>query len=217
MKEHGRALMRRNPSWMFRFYEEEHCADFILSNYGSQVLAMYHRISPEYGAARADLFRYLLMYAVGGVYLDVKSTIVPPIDSIMQQDDEYLLSRWVRDDMPTYAALAHACVPRGKEYQQWFIICKQYHPFLEAVIHRVLANIANDNGSRGKNGVLHLTGPVAYTLAIHPLLNEHKHRWVVANEEGIMYNALSATGESQEHIPLFGNHYSKQTIPIIIP
>ena len=36
---------------------------------GSEIYGFYQRINPIYGAARADFFRYLLMYAQGGIYL----------------------------------------------------------------------------------------------------------------------------------------------------
>ena len=40
--------------------------------YGADMLSYYERIDPLYGAARADFFRYLLLYAIGGVYLGYK-------------------------------------------------------------------------------------------------------------------------------------------------
>lgn len=216
MREHIQMFRQSNPEWQFRFYSNEHCIEFIRDMYGEQMQTLYLRINPAYGAARADFFRYLLMYAIGGVYLDIKSTIVPPIDSILQPDDEYLLSEW-SEYFPTYRLLAAAGVPGGKEFQQWHIICGPQHPFLDAVINQVAANIRRPLVGSGKLGVLYITGPIVYTFTIHPLLGNHPHRRIVANDIGIKYNALSANGESQEHISLMDNHYSKQRSSVIIP
>ena len=48
-------------------------SNYIRREYGESILSCYLRIDPVYGAARADLFRYLLLYRTGGVYLDIKS------------------------------------------------------------------------------------------------------------------------------------------------
>src|SRR4051794_34826120 len=74
-------MMALNPSYRHMLYDDEYITHFIEREYGSRILSMYNLINPEYGAARADLFRYLLMYKDGGIYLDIKSRIVKPLDA----------------------------------------------------------------------------------------------------------------------------------------
>ncbi len=38
---------------------------------------------PRYGVVLADIFRYLVIYNEGGVYLDIKSTVNRPLDEII--------------------------------------------------------------------------------------------------------------------------------------
>ena len=60
------------------------------------------------------------------------------------------------------------------------------HPFLKAVIESVLTNIDSYRpwlDGTGKIGVLRVSGPIAYTLAIHPLLGSHSHRKLRTNTE----------------------------------
>src|ERR1700761_9643839 len=64
-----------NPGWDYRFYDDSDVRDYIASNYGSDFVDYLEALNPRYGAARADLFRYLLMYRDGGVYLDIKSRL----------------------------------------------------------------------------------------------------------------------------------------------
>src|ERR1700723_370599 len=73
-------LKSMNRAWDYRLYDDKDCARFIADRYGAVMLSYYESITPRYGAARADLFRYLLIYEYGGVYLDIKSTIINPLD-----------------------------------------------------------------------------------------------------------------------------------------
>ena len=58
--------------------------EYIGRAYGERLLGEFNRISPSYGATRADFFRYLLLYREGGVYLDIKSSMERPLDEVLQ-------------------------------------------------------------------------------------------------------------------------------------
>ena len=203
-----------NPEWEYRFYDDDDIAEFIQTHYPDKVWRYFERINPCYGAARADLFRYLLMYKIGGVYLDIKSVATRPIQ--LKKDDRLLLSNWTRVsgefDWGGHYELRHI---EAGEYQQWHIICAPGHPCIKAVIENVLANIDTYDPSlhgTGKKGVLRVTGPVAYTLAIHRIQSEHPHRVVdIRSELGFEYNVY----QNQSHEKEFKSHYSLQTAPIV--
>lgn len=206
-----------NPDWEHRFYDEAACQAFIHEHYGERILDIYLRIRPEYGAARGDLFRYLAVYAVGGVYLDIKSYLDRPIDSVIAQDDAYILAHWDNGPEGEHpGAGLHpelAGQPAG-EFQQWHVIARPAHPFLRSVIAKVLANIETYRPWRqgvGRNGVLRVTGPVAYTLAILPILDRYPHRLLATPAEaGLRYSI----GEGYQHMSAFPNHYSLHTTPV---
>lgn len=83
-------LVALNPDWEYRLYDNEECRAFVAANYDRRTLQLYDRISARYGAARADFFRYLLLYRLGGVYLDIKSTVLRPLSSVISADTGYL-------------------------------------------------------------------------------------------------------------------------------
>jgi mannosyltransferase OCH1-like enzyme len=213
--DHLRAM---NPGWEYRFYDDHDIAEFIKAQYPRWVGKYFERIDPRYGAARADLFRYLLMYKVGGLYLDIKSTATRPLDSVLKPDDRFILSQWYLPNGQFEHSegfiydLRH--IPGG-EFQQWHILCAPGHPFMKAVIEAVLANIdAYDPylHQTGKRGVLRVTGPIAYTLAIRRIMADHPHRDLDGrNEIGLEYNVF---GE-MNHVKVFKSHYSMQTAPIV--
>lgn len=175
MQDNIEYLKGLNPTWTYHLWDDESVKSFILEHYGEVIWAYYQRISPVYGAARADFFRYLLIYQQGGVYIDIKSSLTKPLDEVLTPDDKFILTHW--DNLPggEYEGLAmHAEVaflPRG-EYVQWCIASVAGHPFLRAVILQTLRNIDQYDPfvhKAGLWGVLRTTGPVMYTKTIESI------------------------------------------------
>jgi hypothetical protein len=206
-----------NPDWRHTLYDENMMKQFIVDSYGARVLSYYDRIDPKYGAARTDLFRYLLLYKVGGIYLDIKSTVTRPFTDFITPDDRYLLGQWDDPDNLDRAGWGMhkelADIPSG-EFQQWHIICAAGHPFLRAVILAVLSNIDRYlpwRDGTGAHGTFRLTGPVAYTLAINPLRSKYPSRLIHSSESGLEYSILS----KRSHATLFTSHYYRLTDSIV--
>lgn len=208
-----------NPGWEYRFYDDKDIVIFIKDNYPEKILYYFNRINSIYGAAKADLFRYLLIYKCGGIYLDIKATLEKPLDNILTEDDRYILSVW-KEEIPHefdgWGIYSDGHNKTFSEYQQWYIVASAGHPFLKAVIENVLRNIDSYNPSlheSGKLGVLKVTGPIAYTLAIAPILHLHKHRLVSSRSEmGFKYSIFHIR---DAHNKLFKTHYANLTEPVI--
>lgn len=210
------AIKAMNPGWEHRLYDDQAINAFIFEHYGPEIANLFYKINPQYGAARADLFRYLLMYKCGGVYLDIKSTTVQPLDRAIRSDDRFILSLWRNSPGEPHAGWGvhkEFGANRKRELQQWHIIAAAGHPFLKAVIERVLTNIQNYRSwvhGVGNKGVWRTTGPIAYTLAIEPLMSSNSYR-MVANETelSLQFNIYS------DHSNLFGRYYGLLSDPIV--
>lgn len=210
--ENAKKLKRLNPGWSYRLYDDHDIRTFIDHHY-PDMLPVYERINPEYGPARADLFRYLLMYLYGGVYLDIKSTVNRPLDMVLMPDDEYILSYWNQRRNPGAGFFPE--LEPNKEYQQWHIIARPKHPFLEEVINSVVRNINTYQPYKGvgKLGVLRLCGPIAYTKAIQNIQTQHKHRFVDIVDLGFDYTMFQ---DCLVHNTSYRRkHYSELTSPIV--
>lgn len=211
-------LVAANPGWDHQLYDDKAIERFIEEHYPAEILAAYRRIKPEYGAARADLFRYLVMYRMGGVYLDIKSRFTRPIDQVVAGNEGLILAQWrnapgeMHQAFGLHPELRH--VPGG-EFQQWHIIAAAGHPFLRAVIVDVLTNIESYSPwtfGVGRNGVFRLTGPIAYTLAIQPLLGTAPAKAVSSEAElSLEYSIV----ENYVHQEAFKRHYSHFDTSII--
>jgi mannosyltransferase OCH1-like enzyme len=212
-------LQALNPGWRHVLHDDADIVRFIRKHYGESVLAAYNSINPLYGAARADFFRYLLMFQEGGVYLDVKSGCARPLDSFIQADDEFLLARWNNQPGECFDGWGmHVDEGVPSELQSWHIICRPSHPLMKAVIDAVLHNLRTYTMRAqgvGKFGVLRTTGPLAYTKAIEPLLGQHAHRFIDSHTAGLVYAALALPPGQTSHMGLFKQHYTRVKMPIV--
>jgi len=182
------------------------------------MLVLYDRIDPVYRAIQSDILRHLLCYARGGVYLDLKSTVTRPLNQVLRPDDVFLLSQWLVDrhkpaGQGQHRELLH--IP-GHEYCNWAIFSAPGHPFLKAMIERFVHNIETYAPLRdgvGHYGAMRVAGPIAYSLAIHPLRDQHPHRYVdFEGEEGVQF---SVYGDIRSHRNATGPHYTQLTVPIV--
>jgi len=215
-----------NPDWTISVYDDDDCLEIIRMYYDQDMLRAYRAINPSYGAARADLFRYLLLYQFGGVYLDIKSSAVRPLDQMLRPDDQFLLSHWDNAPGRPFAGWGiHAETPYPGEFQQWHIVATPQHPFLEAVIRYVCRKIREYDPAchgTGKRAVLRLTGPIAYTQAIRTVLHCAHARLVDTASLGFVYSFFDPTNEiflstgRLAHEAVMPAHYRTLTEPLIL-
>lgn len=209
-------LKARNPGWEHRLYDDERAETLIREVYGDEMLATYHKIDPQYVAARVDLLCNLIIHHTGGVYLDIKSTIERPLDEVVRGDDRYLLAHWRNgpgernEGWGLHRDLAH--IPGG-EYMKYFIIAQSGHPYSKAIIKKIVENVKNYRpwSAVGRTGVLRTTGPIAYTLAIHPIRDLHPHRFTTEEE----LTSKPSIGGGYDHKTVFTKHYSTLTSPVV--
>ena len=63
-----------NPSYKIRMYTEKMRSRFIKKHF-PEFYKYYIRINSNYGAAKADIWRVLILYKYGGIYIDCKSKL----------------------------------------------------------------------------------------------------------------------------------------------
>lgn len=203
-------IKKLNPGWKYTLYDDYDIEKFI-SKYYPNYLKYFKAINPKYGAARADFFRYIIMYDQGGVYLDLKSAMKNPLDDIIHPNDEFILSHWDFGGRPHEDKLK-----KYGEFQQWHIICIKKHPIMKQIINKIIDNIKcydkNVDGI-GKSGVLEITGPIPYTKVILSAL--HRYNFTIYRSHrdiGLIYNNLN-----RSHKKVFGkSHYSNCKESIIL-
>ena len=63
-------IIRMNPRFNYKLFDDNDCRNFIKDNFNEDVLNAFDTLIP--GAYKADLWRYCILYKNGGVYLDIK-------------------------------------------------------------------------------------------------------------------------------------------------
>jgi mannosyltransferase OCH1-like enzyme len=205
------ALKAMNPGWEHRLFDDESQLAALREVCSDRFMRAYARIQPRYGAARADLFRYVMVYLHGGAYLDLKSGTERPLDEILRPDDHFIISQWDNGPggmFPGIGMRNTLDVPGG-EYEQWFVIASPGHPFLAETLEQAILNIENFNPfvlGYGGAGVLSVTGPNVYTKAIRRLESKAPARHICAWPEGLRYTMLQ---DLTTHQKLDKSHYDK--------
>ena len=166
------------PDYEQIIFDDDMIEKFIKTNYSERVWKAYDSIDNKFFPAKADLFRYLLIYKEGGIYLDIKSSIVKDLKPILKNnEDKLLISHWVNYKAGLIPlqhlvnAPNHVVVKNNyREYQNWHVISPKGNPILREVIKQTITNIeyglVEKTYKNGKRSVLACTGPVMYSLVI---------------------------------------------------
>ena len=75
-------------------FDDIEIIEFLKKNYRSDVLKTFNLLK---GAHKADLFRYCWLYKFGGVYLDIKTELIRPLNEIFNKNYTYSVLSIVRD------------------------------------------------------------------------------------------------------------------------
>lgn len=84
MPDHMYRFLDRNPQWDVHICDNR-CKDLFMNRtmHNTSLLWMYHLINPVIGAARADIWRYVVLYIYGGFYIDDDSDMKTPLDEVL--------------------------------------------------------------------------------------------------------------------------------------
>lgn len=207
-------IKRLNPSWQHILYGEEQVNEFVRTEGWPELVNQYNRL--QLWISKIDVFKYLLIYKKGGLYLDVKSTLNKPLDSVLLESDQYILSQWLDTALPETEKYKHHTVFNnvpGGEYQQWFIAAAPGHPYLKKTLELFIENAKAYTSGSGKYPTLALSGPIPYTLAIHSIKDQYPHREVMSYSDlGFQYSVYN---DFTSHVQHFPDHYSLSVLPLV--
>jgi mannosyltransferase OCH1-like enzyme len=203
------------PNYKTKIFFDKDIEKYIKNNYSQRIFNAYKSISPDYGPACADLFRYLLIYKEGGIYLDIKSAPIKNLDNIIDNlEGKMAISNW--SNFPIKYLINNFKYnapffknPRG-EYQNWHIISGKGNPLLGQIIKQAVTNIEygiknREKYSFGKRSVLCMTGPIMMTKVIENYKNKNDFKYFKAN----LNNHLKYDFINHKKIEN-NNHYTKK-------
>jgi alpha 1,6-mannosyltransferase len=135
-----------NPEFEYRYMDDEAAAEFILNEYGKE----WHNIFINFpvGVMRGDLWRYMIIYKYGGVYTDLDTECLKPIDTWLNQDYNMIV-----------------CPETDINLCQWTFAASPGNPILKSVLDTIKEKLKNPEfGS--PHFVHNHTGPSIWTKGI---------------------------------------------------
>jgi mannosyltransferase OCH1-like enzyme len=159
-----------NPDYNYYLYDDKDMDEFVNKYYNGEISECYNKLNIT--VAKSDFWRYLVLYKYGGVYLDMDSSIEKPLNELIKEEDQAIIT----EEGNPY------------NYVQWALIFSKEHPILKKTIELICDNIKNN---RYPNDIHKMTGPDIYTKAIrkfhHELFNCKLNR-ERKRETDIIYN-----------------------------
>jgi mannosyltransferase OCH1-like enzyme len=138
-------MLDNNPGYEYYFFDDDMMREFVKNNSDKEMLDCFDSLNV--GAAKADLWRYLILFKNGGVYLDIDSEIYGKLDDFIKDEDEAIVSRE-----------GHY----GK-FVQWCLMFAPNHPVLKICLEKCVENIKQ----RKTNNIIDLTGPTVFSESIN--------------------------------------------------
>ena len=137
-------MLSINPSFTHEVYDDSDIFYFIKENYDTDALSAYESLNA--GAAKADFWRYCVLYTNGGIYLDIDSEILSNLDELIRPEDKAIISRELNFGL----------------FVQWCLMFEAGHPILAKTIDKCIYNIKN----RTTDNIFYATGPRVYSEAV---------------------------------------------------
>jgi len=91
IQKHIDEMLSYNLDYEYIFYDDNDIKEFIKDNYDKKINLAYDML--KIGAAKADLWRYLILYKNGGIYIDVDSKIKKPLNDLINENDKAIITR----------------------------------------------------------------------------------------------------------------------------
>jgi mannosyltransferase OCH1-like enzyme len=113
-----------NPRFNHYLFDDNDCREFIRNNFNGEILNTYDRLIP--GAYKADLWRYCVLYKLGGIYLDIKLSCINGFRLIELTENEHFVK-----DRPINAIFNS------------LMVCKKDNPYLLRAIYKIVENVNN--------------------------------------------------------------------------
>lgn len=139
--------LNNNAEYSLFYFDDIDCQSFISDFYGAYFLQAYNSLIPN--AYKADLFRYMILYEFGGVWMDFSMSLNIPLKDIIGSYKQI----YVRDRIH----LLHHGWQKNVSIYQGFLCSVKNNKVLKLAIHKCLDNIKDKNLTLS---CLAVTGPI---------------------------------------------------------
>ena len=137
-----------NSEYTYHLYDDNEIDNFVNKHFSGEIADCYNKLNII--VAKVDFWRYLVLYKYGGIYLDMDSSIEKPLNKLIKEEDQAIITA---ENNPNL-------------YVQWALIFSKGHPILKRTIELICSNIKNNSYP---NNIHKMTGPTVYSKAINEI------------------------------------------------
>jgi len=164
---------RLHPTWEYRFYDDDDCLKLVKTHF-PQFLNAYNSLPTP--VMKADMFRYLVIYQFGGLYVDIDAEALKSLDDLLVGDAKMIVG--VEIEFTNFSKLApihkHFYHQYGinRQYTQYCFLSVPFNPILLEISKSIAKNIdINFHQNKQLNTIIK-TGPGIFTQIIQKYKNK---------------------------------------------
>ena len=98
------------PDYKRHVLGDDDCIAFLTNHFNPEVVSTFNALR---GAHKADLFRYAILYINGGVYLDIKTELIMPLDQLIDHNNTRRTTYTVIDHQNIWIYQGVLASPKG--------------------------------------------------------------------------------------------------------
>ena len=185
-----RGVKEANSKLDYRFFSDESAAEFIVSEFGSDMLKLYHTCAIP--AMRADLFRYCFLSRCGGVYVDADFPAVGSIEPLVNAPWDgclYMREKGLTNSMMYFKTPDNPLAEKILESAVYNISNRTSNNVWQVTGPSVLQNIYADESNESIFANIHLMEEAEFAkyfkLAVSLDYKNDDSHWLVARQKGI--------------------------------
>ncbi|EGW31714.1 uncharacterized protein SPAPADRAFT_72461 [Spathaspora passalidarum NRRL Y-27907] len=184
-KNYSQTWTEKNPNYTHHILADQECDQLVAELYsGTPDVIHAYQIMPK-PILKVDFFRYLILYAKGGVYSDMDTKAVKPIDHWASNLESKRFNSTIYSDDPKNPGLVvgieadpevdqYKYFARSLQFCQWTIQSKKGHPMLGELIARITETTLEREEMgllEHKLDVMEWTGPGIFSDYVFDYLN----------------------------------------------
>ncbi|KAK4243159.1 nucleotide-diphospho-sugar transferase [Corynascus novoguineensis] len=172
-----------NPDYTYTLVGPTGGAQFVHRHFANEpkILAAYNAI-PNVGM-KSDLLRYLLLSIEGGVYTDIDTFALRPIETWVSPSLRDRVRMIVGIEYDQRDGIRWGEMLHSVQFGQWTIAAAPDHPVFRKMVDRILRSLSELSETYGlplsqlrpsSGEVMNVTGPAAWTEVVFQQLQEHE-------------------------------------------
>tara|TARA_B100000989_G_C19525604_1_gene466696 strand:+ start:57 stop:875 length:819 start_codon:yes stop_codon:yes gene_type:complete len=178
-KTHARYINKfrdLNPELSFYLYDKDKRDNYMSKNWKNHTISQIY-FNSILGPMKADIFRYCILYELGGYYFDIGKGCKIPLNLLHKSNHEAIIT--YEDNIFFYPPESHKNFKLLRPFNyilQWGLAFTSKHKFLEILINEICENYKFYKGIKFENpklAILNFTGPGMYTKVMRKYIENH--------------------------------------------